>query len=449
MKDLTKGYPAKVILRFAIPLMLGYIFQQLYNMADAKIVSTYVGTAAFAAVGATNVVSGTIIGFVGGMTQGFAIPIANSFGAKDYEKMRKYVAGTVTLTVSIALLLTMLGLLLIQQILMALRTPDDIMTDALAYVNIILTGIVFISLYNMCANILRAVGDSKTPVYCLLISVVVNIGLDLLFVKGFSWGIRGAATATVIAQALSGGLCLLYILFRFRELIPTKKAWKPVWVQYENLITTGLSMGLMSCIVNIGTIVLQSAINSLGTSIITAHTAARRVFDILTVSLYTVGLAMTTFTSQNMGAKKPERVRQGVRHAILIVSAITTILIVICYSFGKPLLMWVTSSEDPVIIGPAVTYSRISILFFYVLGPLFILRCTLQGMGRKMIPVCSSILEMFIKVMSATFLVPAFAYMGVIFTEPISWIVMTILLATAFLLKGPEQFVKNEEISKV
>lgn len=438
MKDLTKGYPAKVILMFAIPLMCGNIFQQLYNMADSKIVSTFVGTAAFAAVGATSVVSNTLIGFINGLTQGFAILVANSFGAKDYKRMRQYVAGTIILTACMTVLLMVLGFALIEPILKVLHTPTDIMGDALSYVRIILGGIVFTSLYNMCANVLRAVGDSKTPLYCLLIAVVVNIVLDLLFVGGFHWQIQGAAIATVISQALSGILCAGYICLKFKELFPQKDEWHLSSDKYQELITTGLSMGLMGCIVNLGTIVLQSAINGLGTKIVAAHTAARRLFDILTVMVYTIAVAATTFVSQNMGAGQTARVRQGVRHALLIVSGITTVLILVCYLFGRPVICWLTSSNDPEIINSAFMYIRIDVVFFYVLGPLLVLRCSLQGMGRKIIPVFTSVLEMLVKILSANFLVPALGYFGVALTEPISWIIMTIVLAAAYLSKPLE-----------
>lgn len=447
MKDLTKGYPAKVIMMFAIPLMFGYIFQQFYNVADSKIVSTYVSTDALAAVGATAVVFNTIIGFVNGLTQGFTILVANSFGAKDMSRMRRFVAGTIVLTFSVAIVMTILGLVFIVPILEALNTPAEIMADAVAYVRIILAGIVFTALYNMCANILRAVGDSKNPLYCLVVAVVANIGLDLLFVCGFSWGIEGAAYATIIAQALAGFLCGAIILIKFRDVLPKKEDWTLEPGQYPNLITTGLSMGMMGCIVNIGTIVLQGAINSLGTDIVAAHTASRRVFDVLTVTLYTVGIAMTTYASQNMGAGKPERVRQGVRHSNLIVTGITTALIVICYLLGKPLLSWLVGSDNAEILDASVMYLKVSVWFFYVLGPLFVLRCTLQGMGRKIIPICSSIMELVVKILSAAFLVPAFAYVGVAFTEPISWIVMIIPLIVAYMVKSPEKVLLESEQS--
>ena len=439
MKDLTKGYPAKVILMFTIPLMLGSIFQQLYNMADSKIVSTFVGTGALAAVGATSVISNTLIGFINGLTQGFAILIANSFGAKDEKRMRHYVAGTVILTAVVTVLLTVFGMAFIEPILRLLKTPEDIFGSALSYLKIIIMGVVFTAIYNVCANVLRAVGDSKTPLYCLMVAVAANILLDLLFVAVFDWGIKGAAYATILAQAMCGILCAAYALIKFKNLIPQGDEWKLTGVQYRELVTTGLSMGLMGCIVNIGTIVLQGAINSLGTKIVAAHTAGRRVFEILMIIIFTTGLSMTTYVSQNMGAGKISRIKQGIRHAMVIVSLETTVLVVICLLFGEPVVCWLTNTTDREIMDAAVMYIRVGIVFFYVLGPLFVLRCSLQGMGRKIIPVCSSILEMVLKVLSAKFLVPALAYFGVALTEPISWIAMTLLLAAAYLVNPPEK----------
>lgn len=439
MKDLTKGYPAKVILMFAIPLMCSSILQQLYNMVDSKIVSAYVGTTAFAAVGATSVVSNTLIGFINGLTQGFAILVANSFGAKDEKRMRQSVAGTLILTMVITVILTVLGLLLIRPVLTMLRTPDDIMDNALSYVRIILAGIAFTALYNVFANILRAVGDSKTPLYCLTFAVILNVGLDLLFVAVFKWGIQGAAYATVLAQAISGFLCMAYVLIRFRDLLPQRSEWSISGELYSNLTTTGLAMGLMGCIVNIGTIILQSAINGLGTSIVAAHTAARRLFDILMILIYTVGLAMTTYVSQNAGAGRVDRIKQGVRHAHIVATIISTMMILLCYLIARPLIEWLTSSTDPAIVDPAVFYLKFGVWFFYALGPLFILRCSLQGMGCKIIPICSSILEMLVKIASAAILVPHLQYFGVVLTEPISWVLMTTLLAIGYVLNAPDK----------
>ena len=444
MKDLTKGYPAKVIMMFAIPLVLGQIMQQFYNMADSKIVSTYVGTGALAAVGATAVISNTLIGFMNGLTQGLSILVAHSFGAKDMKRMRQFVAGMMVITASAAVLLTVIGVVFIGPVLELLNTPADILPDALAYVRIILAGVIFSALYNMSANMLRAVGDSKTPLYCLLIAVFANIGLDLLFVCVFHWGIEGAATATIISQAMSGILCAGIVLKKFREILPTKEDWKPETGQYGNLFSTGISMALMGCIVNIGTITLQGAINSLGTDYVAAHTAGRRVFDVLVVALFTVGMAMTTYTSQNMGAGDTKRVSRGVRHAIFIEWGMAVMVQVIWFAFGKEIIIWLTHTDNEVIMEAAQMYMNIGGWFLYVLGPLFILRCTLQGMGRKIIPLVSSFVEMLLKILSASFLVPVFGYTGVAFTEPISWVVMIIPLIIAYVVKPPEKMLGGE-----
>ena len=446
MKDLTVGYPAKVIMLFAIPLLLGSIFQQLYNMADSMIVSTYVGTGALAAVGATSVITNTLISLLNGLTQGFSILIANSFGAKDMERLRRFVAGTVILTCGLAVLLTVVGFIFIVPILEFLNTPADIMSDAVSYVRVIIIGILFAAIYNMCANVLRAVGDSKTPLYCLLIGVVVNVLLDLLFVRGFHWGIQGAAVATIMSQALTCLLCGGYMLLRFREILPRKDEWQLKAGQYASLIASGLSMGLMVCIVHTGTIVLQGAINDLGTDYVAAHTAGRRVLEILMTIINTEAVAMTTYASQNMGAGRVDRVKQGVRQSLMIVTGITTILIVICYLFGEFVLHWITHTSNALIIETGVTYIRVGVLFFYVLGPLLVLRCSMQGMGRKIVPVVASVLEMVIKIVFASLLVPIFGYMGVVFTEPISWVVMTIWLAISYLAKSPEKLLKEQEI---
>ena len=241
MKDLTKGYPAKVIFMFALPLIFGNVFQQFYNMADSKIVSMFVGTSALAAIGSTSVISNTLIGFVSGLTQGFSILIANSFGAKEDKRMRRFVAGTILLTMGVALILTLAGEILIKEILCGLSTPEDIMQDALAYVRIIIYGNLFVALYNMCANMLRAVGDSKRPLYCLLLGIVGNIFLDLLFVGPMKMGITGAAYATVISQAISGICCLAVIIQKYREILPYKEDWRLETEQYSALITTGLN----------------------------------------------------------------------------------------------------------------------------------------------------------------------------------------------------------------
>lgn len=437
MKDLTKGYPAKVIILFALPLMFGNIFQQLYNLTDSKIVSAYVSAAALGAVGATAVVSNTLVGFVNGLTQGFSILIARSFGEKNYRTLRQYVAGTIKLTAIVAVVLTVIGEVFIRKFLVLLNTPDDILDIATGYVRIIIAGIVFVSVYNMCANILRAVGDSKRPLICLVISIVVNVLLDLLFVLVFKLGINGAAYATIISQAVAGVACLWILLKKYKELLPTREEWSLSGRQYRDLISVGSSMGLMGCIVNIGTITLQGAINGLGTTYVTAHTAGRRVFDIMMILIFTFGISMTTYVSQNLGAGKYSRIRQGVRHAIIIDTIISTVLVIFAHTFGDNVVRFIASTDDATVLDAGVMYIQIGVRFFYVLGPLFILRCTLQGLGKKIVPLVSSGLELATKIIFALIIVPRLGYYGVALTEPISWIIMTIPLIVVYLLKRP------------
>lgn len=448
MKDLTIGKPIKVILRFAIPLMLSAMLQQLYNFVDGKIVSKYVGSEAFGAIGATLIITNMLISFVNGLTQGFAIPVANSFGAKDLDNVRKNVAGTIKLITLFTVVLSVLAQIFIDDILIILHFPEEMMTDALNYVRIILFGIVFIVLYNTCANLLRSVGDSVTPLICLLGSVIINIGLDYLFVKIFNLGIQGAAYATLISQFFCGAACLIYLLVKYKELLPRKESWKLGRGQMENLLSTGVAMGLMGCIVNMGSVVLQGAIDKLGPNYVTAHTASRRVFELLTVMLFSISMSMTTYVSQNIGAGKYDRVRTGIKQVLILLTGISTVLIAVCHALSRPILQWIASTDNPAIIDNSVMYVKISICFFYVLGPLLVLRMSLQGMGRKIIPIITSIMEMVIKIFSAYLLVPRFGYKGVAFTEPISWVLMAIVLAIAYLSDLPEKKLpENQEAS--
>ena len=443
MKDLTKGYPAKVIALFALPLIFGNIMQQLYNITDSKIVSEYINSQALAAVGSTAIISNTLIGFINGLTQGFGILVARSFGQKEFGLLRRYIAGTVKLTAAATVILTAVSELFIKKFLILLRTPVDIQQSATEYVRIILAGIIFISIYNMCANILRSVGDSKKPLICLIISIFVNIGLDLLFILKFDMGIKGAAYATIISQAVSAFCCLMVIIVKYKDLIPRKEEWKLSKKQYTGLLAQGASMGFMGCIVNIGSIILQSAINNLGTDYVTAHISGRRVFDIMMIMIFTFGLAMTTYVSQNLGAGQYGRIRQGIRHVLLIDTVMASLLVVFAYTAGDDIVRWIASTDNPEILNSGVKYIQIGVWFFYVLGPLFILRCSLQGMGQKIVPLISSGLELAIKILSAFFIVPRLKYMGVILTEPISWVVMIIPLIIVYIIKRPGENMEN------
>lgn len=432
MKDLTKGYPAKIIILFALPLMIGNIAQQFYNITDSKIVSYYVGGNALAAVGATAVISNLLIGFLSGLTQGFAIITARYFGAGNEKNVRRSVAGTLLLVMVFTVILTVLGLLCAEPLLVLLSTPGEIMADAVAYIRIIIGGLVFSAIFNMCANTLRAVGDSKRPLYCIFVSIIINIVLDIVFTKYLQMGIKGAAYATVISQALCALACLLILFIKMNNIVPKRTELIISRQEYGELLVFGFSMAFMLCIVSIGTVILQRGINGLGTTVMTAHVAARKILDIMMILIHTIGTSMTTFISQNYGAGRMDRIKQGVRHAIIIDSAITTGLILFCFIFCRNLVGWVATSTDPLILDNGEMYLKIAVVCFYALGPLFILRCSLQGMGAKVIPLLTSTMELCIKLLSVLFLVPRLQYLGIALTEPISWIAMLVVLIIGY-----------------
>ncbi len=428
---MTQGSPFRLIITFTIPIILGNIFQQLYNIGDAKVVSYFLNEHAFAAVGMTAVISNMLINLINGFTQGFGILVANAFGARDTLRIRRYIRGAAILTVLVVIVLTTLAFLFIRPVLSLLSTPDELMDQALSYVRIILLGLPFSALYNLSANLLRSLGDSRTPLYCLIGSIIMNLLLDILFIGVFHWGIEGAAIATLIAMGVCGFICFIYGYTHFREYMP---GWndRAAKEDYQGLFITGLSMGLMGCIVNIGTIILQGAINVLGSDTMSAHTAGRRLIDILMSLIYTYGFTMTTYVSQNEGAGRRDRIRQGVRIAVLIVTVESLVLIAFAFLFAQDITAWIASTENTYIIDQATLYVRVMICFFPALGPLFILRCTLQGVGKKIIPLVSSVLELSVKVIAAFFLVPGIGYLGVALAEPISWVLMTSILSVGY-----------------
>jgi len=437
MKDLTKGNILKVVLLFALPIIASSVMQSLYNMGDSAIVSNLIGEKALAAVGATGVIINTLISFINGGTQGYAIPIARFFGARDFKSLRRSIAGAIWLTLIMIVILTGTFLILAPSILRALNTPEEIMPLALIYIRINIAGLVFTAIYNFCTNTLRAVGDSKTPLYFLLIGIALNILLDILLIGPFHMGIAGAAFATIFSQLVAGGLSLIYMLRKYHELMPKGQDFKVGSQLYSELLTTGLAMSFMGCIVNIGTIILQSGINTLDTTIIAAHTAARRVFEIMSACEYTVGIAMTTFVSQNLGAGKIDRIRKGVRQTIIFTLCETLVLIVFVFLAGRLLIHLITGSDSPVLLDAATMYVRISIVNFFWLGPLFILRCTMQGLGHKIIPLFTSAIEMITKIVSVIILTPALQYLGIAITEPISWFLCTLLIGSFYLTHKP------------
>ncbi|MCI7107525.1 MAG: MATE family efflux transporter [Agathobacter sp.] len=443
MRDLTKGKPSSLILSFAIPIFLGNLLQLTYSIVDTRIVGSCLGEDALAAVGATTTLSNLIIGFLMGLSNGFAIITSQRFGAKDEEGVKKSFAASFMMGTGVSIGLTAVGLIFIRQILEFLNVPEHLFKMAGSYIVIIIAGLLATFLYDACAAALRALGDSVTPLVILLISVVFNIAGDLFFVLGLRTGVRGAAIATVLAQLLAFVICGIYMVKRYPLLRLSRENFRNLNSQMlRNMISSGLSMGFMSSLVNIGSLTLQTAINKLGQSIIVAHTAARKISEIFMIMFSVFGQTMATYCGQNMGAGRIDRVKKGIRLAIFYTCIWCTLTIVASYIIGPWLVHLVTGSDNPVVIKNATNYLKFDTLFYYVTAVICVLRNAMQGLGDHVTPLVSSSLEMIGKMIIAATLVPWLGYTGVILAEPLVWFIMVIPLVVQIfrmpVLKEPD-----------
>lgn len=432
MTDLTTGNPTKLIFYFALPIFLGTMFQQMYNLVDTIIVGHTLGENALAAVGATAPLFGLIVGMAIGMNNGFSIVVARYFGAKDMDKMRQAVAMTVILDLIISVVFTVVGVVIIKDLLVFLNTPAEIIEDAYGYISIILMFIVITIMYDMIAGILRALGDSRTPLVYLIYASILNIVLCFIFILVFKLGIRGSAYATVISEILTVVLGFNHIIKRCPELKLSKADFKYDGHMLMELFTSGLSMGFMLSIVSIGSVALQSAINSLGKEIITAHMAARKIIEFYMMPLGALANAAATYVSQNYGAKKYERIKIGLKKTVLMSAIASTVVVITAFAFGTYIIEFLTGTNDILIINTAVKYLKINTPFYYVLGILLIYRSTLQGIGRNFTPLISSSIELLGKFAVVAFLAPTMGYLGVCISEPIIWITCTIFVLIVF-----------------
>ena len=428
MKDLTKGNPGKLMIQFAIPILIGNIFQLFYSLVDTRIVGSTLGTDALAAVGATSSVKKLVIVFLIGLTNGFAILAARDFGAQRYIELRKVVANILKLGLIISFILTLLSVSFLEPLLMVLNMPEDLMMEGMAYIKVILLGMTASMLYNVCASVLRAIGDTVTPLLFLIGSTIMNIGLDYLFILGFKMGVEGAAYATVIAQSIAAMLCFIYIWKRYPMLHIKKEDFKHDCMLSRALLTSGLSMGMMQSLVSLGTVTLQSAINQLGTHIIVAHTGARKVTEIFMLPFSVLGMTMATYCSQNLGAGKIERIKKGLKQVLLVAWGWCLIVTLASYTIAPTLIQLVTATQLQEVIETATLYLRIDTLFYFVPAMISILRNALQGLGDHIMPIVSSSIELVGKVLVVLFLTPVLGYMGIILAEPIVWVLMVIPL---------------------
>ena len=427
-KTLTEGTPWKQILLFSIPIFLGNVFQLLYSLVDTKIVGSTLGTEALAAVGSVSTLHTLMTGFLNGLTLGFSLITAMCFGAKNRKRLKKTFAAAISLGVLTTLALVLMLMIFLHPVLNLLHVPQAQFEMAYAYISVLIVGLFATLFYNLCANTLRAIGDALTPLIFLIVATVSNIGLDYLFILGFQMGVQGAAYATVLAQLLSVVLCLIRIFRKFPILHIQKEDFRFDRELMAEMYKSGLSMGLMSCLVGIGTILLQSAINTLGTTVIVAHTAARKVFELMSLPNSVLGSAMATYCGQNYGARRFDRIRQGIRASLIIAAVWAVVVFLICHTIEGKLIQFVASTTNPDVIYWGSTYLKVDMSFIVICGVIVILRNSMQGFGDRVIPVFSSCIELAGKIIFAFVFAPMFAYWGIIWAEPMVWIAMVIPL---------------------
>ena len=427
-KTLTEGTPWKQILLFSIPIFWGNVFQLLYSLVDTKIVGSTLGTEALAAVGSVSTLHTLMTGFLNGLTLGFSLITAMCFGAKNRKRLKKTFASAISLGVLTTLALVLMLMIFLHPVLNLLHVPQAQFAMAYAYISVLIVGLFATLFYNLCANTLRAIGDALTPLIFLIVATVSNIGLDYLFILGFQMGVQGAAYATVLAQLLSVVLCLIRIFRKFPILHIQKEDFRFDRELMAEMYKSGLSMGLMSCLVGIGTILLQSAINTLGTTVIVAHTAARKVFELVSLPNSVLGSAMATYCGQNYGARRFDRIRQGIRASLIIAAVWAVVVFLICHTIEGKLIQFVASTTNPDVIYWGSTYLKVDMSFIVICGVIVILRNSMQGFGDRVIPVFSSCIELAGKIIFAFVFAPMFAYWGIIWAEPLVWIAMVIPL---------------------
>ncbi|MGN1030125.1 MAG: MATE family efflux transporter [Butyricicoccaceae bacterium] len=433
MKDLTKGNPAKLMLQFAIPVCLGNLFQLFYSLADTRIVGSALGETALAAVGATTAISTLLVGFLQGLSNGFAVVAAQNVGTGSMKQLKKTAAGTLFLGSIITIFLTLVSLLCLPLILKLMNIPENLYGQANGYIRIILLGLMVTMLYNACAGILRAVGDTVAPLLFLMCASILNIGLDLLLMVVIPLGVAGAALGTVLAQAVSVVLSLVYIWKRYPVFHLQREDFRLEKSKIRQMLSSGLSMGMMMSLVFFGTLSLQCAINTLGTDTIVAHTAARKISELYFMPITVMGLTIATFCGQNYGAGKFDRVRQGLKNAMLITWGWTLLVILMSYTIAPQLIYLVSGSRSTAVLTPAVLYLKVNSLFYFLVSVISIFRNTLQAMGDHIIPVFSSAIELVGKIIIAMLLTPVLKYMGIIIAEPLIWCLMVIPLIVKLL----------------
>lgn len=437
IKDLTKGEPLKLIIIFSIPLLIGNIFQQLYNIADLVIVGRLLGVEAFASVGAVAPLFFLIMFIIVGLTNGFAVVTGQKFGAKDTAAVKKSVVISTVLSLFVTLFFTLICSIIMHPVLRLLNVPENIYKDAYWYIEIIVLGLITATFYNLLASIIRALGDSKTPLYFLIIASVANIILALCFIELFNMGVAGSAVAVVLSQGVSVLLCLFYVKKKFPILHLKKQDWlikfdKEFYNSALEHLKIGIPMAAQFSIIGIGVIVIQSVCNTFGSDVIAAITAALRIEQIATLPMVSFGVALASFVAQNFGAKKFRRIRTGVIQTSILSIVLSILMAIVMRFWGADIIKEFIGSATPKIIDIAHQYLMISTFFYIFLSQIFIYRNALQGMGEAIFPLMASIAELLMRAFAAIYLAIKFGYIGIFYSGPIAWISACIVLSFGY-----------------
>lgn len=433
-RSMTAGRPISLILQFCLPMICGNILQQFYNMADTIIVGRCINSDALAALGATGSVCFLVIGFATGLCTGLSIPVAQMYGAGDMKAMRRYIVNGAYIAVLVAAVLTVMTTIACRPILVLMETPERILEEAHAYLFVMFAGLSCTILYNFLAGILRAMGDSRTPLVFLAVSSVLNIVLDLVFILCFGMGVMGAALATVISQAVSALLCLYYMSKRFDVLSFEKDELPFRWDHCKKLCAVGLPMACQFSITAIGSIILQVAVNGFGPTVIASVTAASKIQTVVVGPMESLGITMATYCGQNLGAGRLDRIRSGLRVSIFLCLGYAAAAFVFVYFLSRYFVYGFVSADEPdfaAILEHAVYFLRVNGLFYPILAVLFVLRNSLQGMGYSLLPMSAGIFELVARAFAAKVMVAALGYLGVCLASPAAWMAADVLLISA------------------
>ena len=436
-RNMTEGSPIRLILAIALPLMLGNVFQQLYTVVDTMVVGRGVGMDALAALGSSDWFNWLFLGVVQGFAQGFSIPMAQAFGAKDHEDLRKYVGNAALLATITVAVITVLALILMRPVLNLMGTPAEIQPTAIEYLTVLFAGLPVVMAYNLLAGILRSLGDGKSPLYAMVLASAVNIGLDILFVMGFGWGVAGAAVATVIAQICSCLFCL-YRLKGVAFLRMKRSDFVPDSHRCGRLMKLGLPMSMQNCIIAVGGMIVQSVVNPMGVVFIAGYTATNKLYGILEIAAVSYGYAMTTYAGQNLGARKMKRIRRGTRAgavAGVITAAIIALFMIV---FGRQIVSLFIDAGDANAAGAidiAVEYLNMMSLSLPVLYILHVYRSTLQGMGDTVMPMVSGLAEFVMRTGAALLLPGLIGYSGVFWAEVLAWVGADLILVPSYMIR--------------